>query len=233
MKKLIHASTFVKTEIKTCRSCYTWNTQTYGLVSFHLFCLQNLFIPIPIKLEKSRSIFKHHFPVFKKKNVMKVLVTFSEALQSGNMLDSAFSGEEDFTRVCLEKNDLTNKYGISEVYSELCQTSKMKLFAKIFNDFQLFIYFHKKLDFRCLVGFWILIRISYFIPLNGNKETRITPYFWLVYKMVLILWSYEKTWERCVRALRQPPFSETESHKTKLPFCFFTIPKIFSDYHQN
>ena len=38
-------------------------------------------------------------------------------------------------------------------HSETCQTSKMELFPKIVNNFQLVNYFRKKIHLRGLVGF--------------------------------------------------------------------------------
>ena len=45
---------------------------------------------------------------------------------------------------------------LTEMYSEPCQTSKMKLYAKIVNV----NYFHKKLHLRCWTGFWIRLCIN-------------------------------------------------------------------------
>ena len=122
--------------------------QPKDLFLFVYFRLQNLFILIPIKLEKSNPVFLHHFGMSsRKKNVMKVFVTFSEALQSMNMLDPAFSRAGRFHK-SLGKNDLTSKYGISEVYSEPCQTFNMSFFVKMFNSFQLLFIFAKSSIFH-------------------------------------------------------------------------------------
>ena len=82
-------------------------------------------------------------------------------------------GSEYHHRQMERKSNLYSKLQ-SDVYSELCQLSKMKVFIKLVNDFisippenikkplvfrecwnEVVDYFHKKLHLRCLTGFWI------------------------------------------------------------------------------
>ena len=50
---------------------------------------------------------------------------------------------------------VTRSSGISEAYSELCQTSKMVTFAKIVKQLTAVDYYCKTLHIRCFTGFWI------------------------------------------------------------------------------
>ena len=61
----------------------------------------------------------------------------------------------------------------SQAYSEPCKTSKMVLFAKIFNSWL----FHNELHFRYLTGFWLCLCIYYFTSnhclenlISGNSD---------------------------------------------------------------
>ena len=57
-----------------------------------------------------------------------------------------------------------------EVYSEPNQISKMELFVKIVNGFQLLLIFVKGFHIRCLTGFWIRVWIQLAFTCNRNIE---------------------------------------------------------------
>ena len=48
-------------------------------------------------------------------------------------------------QIKIHKENIRTKCDASEEYSELCQTSKMKVFAKTLNGFQLLLYLLSKL----------------------------------------------------------------------------------------